>query len=751
MSFKDYPLVPADVETVGDAVYVGPNMARNDVRPALQQLAADGRALYDFVGTFYQSIYGPAYSSITAGLAATDSGDLFLVKNIDQTFSLYLNDGGVAVLQQSLVSETLLASTAGAGMVGTAEGGTVQARLRSLRGYITPEEKGATGDGVSDDRAAFDAARQEAIATGKVLRLAGQYNIGTGLMDLGAVTIEGVGSAPRIIGGAIPNAAGRSIGASVTIDFNSGSTLRRETLSRSYKRSYAEKSLWLGAGDQKPAQYVAIAPASLLLSINDFPGSDAWPIGAYGALAATGIGFTPDTDLRWYAATTPVHGGMELEASISGDDLNRGAVAIGTGGAFGFYASDFGLGTWFYKPTGGAVQTGTVDWQGRTTHESWIGKNMGWSIRFYDSKNIGVLINGMEIYRFTLPTGHIVRGGFMLMRLANGADGAVEFVTASRIHAPQGGRVVKLAIYGDSKSAPYFGAWSDAFREALDGSAGIRVTEIVNRAVSGQNSLDQYNVMVANPPTGMSDCVIHIGTNDIQAGATPEVSQTNITNMIDLARANGCRVHVVVPDHWYSAAQAGGFGEATISYQNGSRTRSAILNLAASKGCTIVNLPQVLGQVLGTQITAPDASDPRLRDAIHHTEFAYRVVGMEIARAVLRDAVPVMKRAVARSPMPVALENGWTGSPFFSVSEDGRCSLSGVLNPGTKADGTVLFTLPRNLWPATTEYLPAWIGNGDIRTVEVDGGNGQVRILGASTSLYLGLSGVSFDLASLFS
>lgn len=47
MSFKDYSDVPAQNTTIGDNIFIGPNMERAKVRPSLQQLAADGRALRD--------------------------------------------------------------------------------------------------------------------------------------------------------------------------------------------------------------------------------------------------------------------------------------------------------------------------------------------------------------------------------------------------------------------------------------------------------------------------------------------------------------------------------------------------------------------------------------------------------------------------------------------------------------------------------------------------------------------------------
>lgn len=49
MAFRDYSTTPSANTTLGDGTYVGANMLRNKVRPAIQQLMADGRALADEV------------------------------------------------------------------------------------------------------------------------------------------------------------------------------------------------------------------------------------------------------------------------------------------------------------------------------------------------------------------------------------------------------------------------------------------------------------------------------------------------------------------------------------------------------------------------------------------------------------------------------------------------------------------------------------------------------------------------------
>ena len=47
MPFKDYSNTPTSNTELEGPIFIGPNMDRNNVRPALQQLAADGRDLYD--------------------------------------------------------------------------------------------------------------------------------------------------------------------------------------------------------------------------------------------------------------------------------------------------------------------------------------------------------------------------------------------------------------------------------------------------------------------------------------------------------------------------------------------------------------------------------------------------------------------------------------------------------------------------------------------------------------------------------
>lgn len=110
MAFQDYSRTASANTIIGDDIYIGPNMARNEVRPAFQQLAADGRETWDYVATLMSTVEG-----------GVSTGDLTLRAD--------------------------LATNGGAAMVGTANGETVQRRFDLLFGG----DRGAIPDGVGSD------------------------------------------------------------------------------------------------------------------------------------------------------------------------------------------------------------------------------------------------------------------------------------------------------------------------------------------------------------------------------------------------------------------------------------------------------------------------------------------------------------------------------------------------------------------------------------------------------------------------
>lgn len=115
MPFKDYSLNPSANTEIGDGLFIGPNMDRNNVRPALQQLAADGRDLYTAVqgleieadraveastaavaaaAIAESALDRQYYGTVAEGEVATATGDIFTVAKAGGAYDLYRRTAG---------------------------------------------------------------------------------------------------------------------------------------------------------------------------------------------------------------------------------------------------------------------------------------------------------------------------------------------------------------------------------------------------------------------------------------------------------------------------------------------------------------------------------------------------------------------------------------------------------------------------------------------------------------------------------
>lgn len=135
MAFQDYSTNPASNTTIGNDTFIGPNMPRDKVRPALQQLAADGKELADAVL--------PSGSRAGKFLAWDGAG----------------NPTAASGTGEDSAFRTDAASSDGGDLVGYASR-TVKSKLDD---WTTPLDFGAAGDGSTLDTAAINAA----MATGK--------------------------------------------------------------------------------------------------------------------------------------------------------------------------------------------------------------------------------------------------------------------------------------------------------------------------------------------------------------------------------------------------------------------------------------------------------------------------------------------------------------------------------------------------------------------------------------------------------
>lgn len=115
--------------------------------------------------------------------------------------------------------------------------------------------------------------------------------------------------------------------------------------------------------------------------------------------------------------------------------------------------------------------------------------------------------------------------------------------TERRASAFGGQNQTAVAVFGDSKSSPFYGVWLDAFREALDATYGIRCVNVANDAVAGTNSLSVLQRMQALGLGVANYIVIYCGVNDIQGGSPLSASIQNLSDMLDIViNEGGCRL-----------------------------------------------------------------------------------------------------------------------------------------------------------------------------------------------------------------
>lgn len=157
------------------------------------QAVAEAEAFAQIAGAFT----GPLYTTISEGIAATESGAEFPVDNFDGTATMYLNNAGTAVERRPVILDPSNGGTAN--FLGTKRGGAGAATRTmaavSQERAISVKDYGAQGDNATDDTTAI----QNAIAAikaeggGRLILPQGIYrHTGISAEDLRFVTIEGV-------------------------------------------------------------------------------------------------------------------------------------------------------------------------------------------------------------------------------------------------------------------------------------------------------------------------------------------------------------------------------------------------------------------------------------------------------------------------------------------------------------------------------------------------------------------------------
>lgn len=277
-----------------------------------------------------------------------------------------------------------------------------------------------------------------------------------------------------------------------------------------------------------------------------------------------------------------------------------------------------------------------------------------------------------------------------------------------------------LGIIGDSISdGAVDGSWPVWAAEALDGSLGIRINRIENRAISGQTLDQQIANLAANPFVDASVVAIFIGTNDIQGGNTLSAFQTSMTTLLNTLQSQGRQSVLIIPPQWYlKSDNPTGAGGASTNSNKGGDIRAAIGRIAAEWGLQVVDLTCITGPVNPGYLTS-NFADAVIRDNVHPTAYAYRFFGYEIARAIAAQICPVVKIPSDWVSF-TTFAYGVTGNAEYRYTEDG-VELRGKLEFTSPFNGHS-FTIPEGIRPTTPRRFIVWGNTGSVpMVVNTDG------------------------------
>lgn len=612
-----------------------------------------------------------------------------------------------------------------------------------------PEQFGAKGDGVVDDRAALLALRDYCVANGVPMSLlARRYMISGSAVDLSAITMRAEAGATLV--GVVDLALIGRTDDPVMVNVDSAGIRYPYRSSRMFRAPPADRAPPLSA--RRETAYTALGATTLVFEKSSWP-SDVWTT-INPTVAESGVTFSISSGGEWHCAFAPAPGGTEIAAAMPTDGEYMHGLFIRTVlGYYCFYAGATGMATLAYKPIGGGLtQTDNRTWIGQGTYLSYDLSKSHVSIVVIDSRRFAIRLNGVEAITQTIAAGDmILDAGFGFLATSTAVSPRLAWPTLARVPAYVGKTKLDVAIFGDSMSAEAHGAWSDEFRAALDGAAGIRIGAIVNRAVPGENTANMIDRWRTQGVAGATVAIWFGGTNDVQGGSALSASLGNYKAFLIEALGAGLTVIAVVPPLWYPRTLGDGDDFNTSNYEKGAELRAMMLAVSAANNVPVVDLPTLLGPI----VDSLQGADGVLRDSIHPTARGYQLIGRAIAQTLINRLAPCCTGNIATTTLPASgYRNGWTAggeAPKFSVLESsGQRRLmfaGGYLAPGgTTANGTIIYQLPRIFRPPATMRIKTLSGSPLLSMVEVNT-SGEMRIYGLGSGTFVSLDGEGLELA----
>lgn len=487
----------------------------------------------------------------------------------------------------------------------------------------------------------------------------------------------------------------------------------------------ANKSLWISNNDLSESALNSVDPRTIPIMQFIIGKSDEIVKVVPAGYSDRTLYLTPPVGGGCQMGVVPALPGQELTVGINIPPNNNGEVVAG-------FLFSSGYAVLRGSPTTNSWLL-TKKYKGVMSIDSHIDAIGGETITYSPSSNLltvrsispdhgQVLINGVVAADVKVKDGSIQWMGFGSTSTDATLISSINLNGwySSTFKVASSPRSQTLGVIGDSISdGAIHGSWAPWCAEALDGSLGIRIDGIENRAISGQTLSQQVENLKVNPFVKASVVAIFIGTNDIQGDNTLADFQSSMLGILDKLDAENLPHVLVIPPQWYLRSDTTtNLGGETTNSNRGGDIRAAIGRIAADRNLTLVDMTRITGTINPDYLHSTFA-DSMLRDNLHPTAYAYRIYGYEIAKAIASALCPVVNIPSKWIDVPT-LSEGVSGILRYRYTSEG-VQLSGEINIAKPSNG-VIATLPLNIAPPAIRRFVTWGTNDLIKTaINTDG------------------------------
>ncbi|KAA3569885.1 SGNH/GDSL hydrolase family protein [Citrobacter freundii] len=496
----------------------------------------------------------------------------------------------------------------------------------------------------------------------------------------------------------------------------------------------ANKSLWLNDGDVIDCRATPVNADSILIKQFLIGISDDLTTVLPARRSESSLYLTPPAGGNCHIGIVPMMPGLEIKAAVNNIPNNGGEIATGILFSTGYaiLRGDPNSGDWLltvkYKDKPSVDRKIYPDGGGTATYSA---SNNIMTVRCVSPVRGQILINGVVAVDLKITSGTIQYAG--MGAVSNTLVSSSNFTGwyTNKFKIAKSPHSFSIGMIGDSiTDGAVHGAWPAWCAEALDGSLGIRINGIENRAISGQTLIKQTENLAGNPFVDADVVVIFIGTNDIQGGNDLGSFSLTMNKVISDLLLQDRKIVLVIPPLWYLKDDRKHLAYALTNNSNkGGDFRAEIGRIAADNGLQLVDMTCVTGPVNPDYVSS-DFADSMLRDNLHPTAYAYRIFGYEIAKAIAAEVCPVVE--IPSEWIPInSFPPGVTGSLKFRYV-NGGVELSGEINCDKPFNGVVA-SLPSHILPSSIKRYVQW-GDRELIRTEI-GPDGNVKVANYSSTV----------------